>query len=249
MCGEIVTEKIQYLGHDFSSSICSRCGYDLEKLKVGMIGPAGGYIFYDVDADNGSGNSDGLESSKCGWRFLEAAISDLVVDKNQFGIGDKSKSSRIFFGYQKSGDSFVFVNGSTRYSNKCTRAEIGEGARNTQLLVEGMGSRAYYGIFREGYDNEYAAKYCNELEYSFNGTLFTDWFLPSRNELLALYSELGKRDCGFVLGTYWSSSETPDNPGYISCIDFGTGEIDDGIGGVTGALRSNHYHVRPVRAF
>jgi len=54
--------------------------------KVCDIGPAGGFIFYDCDADNGPANDgagpDGLKSDVCGWRFLEVAKEDLPETTN-----------------------------------------------------------------------------------------------------------------------------------------------------------------------
>ena len=44
--------------------------------SIGSTGPAGGIIFYDVDADNNSGNSDGLKSADCGWKYIEIAPTD-----------------------------------------------------------------------------------------------------------------------------------------------------------------------------
>ena len=47
--------------------------------KVGDIGPAGGTIIYDCDADNTDEDADGadnLKSDVCGWRYLEAAPTD-----------------------------------------------------------------------------------------------------------------------------------------------------------------------------
>ena len=65
-------------GHQYSDSgICMTCGFDSNQYRVGEKGPSGGYVFYDCDADNNWGNKDGLKSSECGWRFLEAAPSDL----------------------------------------------------------------------------------------------------------------------------------------------------------------------------
>lgn len=63
----------------------ANCTYELGTMETEGIGsfyyygrgPAGGWIFYDCDADNESGNADGLISSECGWRYLEAAPEDL----------------------------------------------------------------------------------------------------------------------------------------------------------------------------
>lgn len=64
--------------------ICLGCKYGLGSIDVGMRGPAGGLVFYDCDADNESGNRDGLVSSECGWRFLEAAPS-VLEEELEFG--------------------------------------------------------------------------------------------------------------------------------------------------------------------
>ncbi len=92
--------------------------------KVGDIGPAGGYIFYDCDADNDSGNKDGLISSECGWRFLEAAKDDLP--------------RTMIFGDQS-------------YDSWGTRFEIGTGKKNTEILKEKGGRicASYYILGRE----------------------------------------------------------------------------------------------------
>lgn len=57
--------------------------------SVGDIGPAGGIIIYDCDADNENGKAgkDGLISTECGWRYLEASPYD--TDYSMWG--DKKK--------------------------------------------------------------------------------------------------------------------------------------------------------------
>ncbi len=87
--------------------VLSLCGCS-KKYAIGSKGPAGGYIFYDCDADNNSGNADGLISSECGWRYLEAAPEDLnglygwgsnsFSDGNGTGLGDgKSNTEDLMF--------------------------------------------------------------------------------------------------------------------------------------------------------
>ncbi|MFP4068440.1 MAG: InlB B-repeat-containing protein, partial [Spirochaetaceae bacterium] len=93
--------------------------------NVGDVGPAGGIVFYDK----------GVYSD--GWRYLEAAPSDIDVS------GDYS---HVWGGYGTS------VGG--------TGNAIGTGAANTQAIV------AEYGDEEPHEDRaDYAAKLCNDLEY------------------------------------------------------------------------------------
>lgn len=60
--------------------------------SVGDRGPAGGIIIYDCDADNKNGKAgkDGLISTKCGWRYLEASpYSARVGSQTEFPWGDR----------------------------------------------------------------------------------------------------------------------------------------------------------------
>ncbi len=93
--------------------------YEID-FEIGMPGPAGGYIFYDCDADNGSGNADGLKSSECGWRYLEAAPEDLPGsyvwgDDGRFrtkkGIGKGRNNTEIIIkkASKKRSDNAAFV--------------------------------------------------------------------------------------------------------------------------------------------
>ena len=223
--------------------------------KIGDIGPAGGYIFYDCDADNNSGNADGLKSSKCGWRYLEAAPADIRV-LNGVPTVDSTKTDQLkdmadivgfiprFGIYRKSSDgSSLYVNGKASYSSSdCTGTEIGTGKKNTDLLVKAMGDSAYQ--LNKGTETTsiYAAKLCSDLKY--NG--FEDWFLPSRDELNLLYVNLHNANLGdFEDGrenTYWSSSESSSDIKSVWVQSFVRGEQD-------GRARQSRYKVRAVRAF
>ncbi len=67
-------------------------GYTGKTYEVGKEGPSGGIVFYDVDADNNSGNADGLKSSVCGWRYLEAAPTN-IGGWSIGGLKDGAKTS------------------------------------------------------------------------------------------------------------------------------------------------------------
>ncbi len=156
---------------------------EAKTYKVGDTGPAGGYIFYDCDADNDSGNADGLISSKCGWRFLEAAPENVGTDK-------------YVFGYYRTSDTGTNI-------DVGTSAVIGTGKANTERLVNAMGTSTYKA--ETGSEKDvYAAIAC--WVYEKNG--YKDWFLPSQDELKQMYENLIKAEVGsFESGWYLSSFE------------------------------------------
>lgn len=177
-------------------------GNNSVSLGVGWPGPAGGYIFYDCDADNESGNADGLKSSECGWRYLEAAPEDLP---EEYVWGDDED-----FG---------------------TKTGIGEGRNNTNIIVNKASNKRK--------DN--AAMAC--VVYAGGG--YSDWFLPSKDELKLMYQNLKENGIGnFPNGwdgcLYWSGSEY--STGYAWIQSFRYGDQD-------GYSRGNAHYVRPIRAF
>jgi hypothetical protein len=112
-----------------------------------------------------------------------------------------------------------------------TSTVLNSGAANTNAIVAGCTTP---GI---------AAKICNDLVL--NG--YNDWYLPSRDELGLMYSNLHTQYKGnFAYAHYWSSSEVGGfEAGYASMLLFGSPmEMDMGNSG-----KSNLYYVRAVRAF
>ena len=168
--------------------------------EVGGKGPAGGYIFYDCDADNtedGGAGEDGLKSSECGWRFLEAAPEDL--------------SRKYAWG----------PNGPVSYG---TETGIGKGQSNTDKLKD------------KGIDKFPAAEACSK----YNGGGYSDWFLPSKDELVLVFKNLANLSTFVNNSSYWSSSEAGNGQAYRPGSSGGT---------VTSDSYSVDYYVRPVRAF
>ena len=102
---------------------------------------------------------------------------------------------------------------------------IGKGAQNTIDIVAQTGNVAATS----------AAAYCSD--YSSNG--FSDWFLPSQNEIYELYRHrtiVG----GFTSSNYWSSSE-------ISSTNARRQSFTDGT--TSSTSKSTTGYVRPVRSF
>ena len=250
VCRTTKKEKTDAKGHSYVDGLCIDCGFDRNQYHVGDIGPAGGYIFYDCDADNNSGNKDGLMSTKCGWRFLEAAPADLrvvngvpTVDSTLSGYS--SVPTGYVFGYYRitESGSNLYVNGKTIYdASNCTGTAIGTGKSNTQLIVSAMGTEAYSYASGSAKTGNYAARLCDNLTFSFNGVTYDDWFLSSKDELNLMHTNLHKKGLGgFADDIYWTSSE------YGNVNDARGQDFDNGNQGYD--YRYYYYRVRAVRAF
>jgi hypothetical protein len=101
---------------------------------------------------------------------------------------------------------------------------IGSGSLNTNLIVAVQGN------------NNYAAKLCADLVLGG----YSDWYLPSKDELNMLYLNQAATG-GFANAIYWSSSEGSSN---YSAID------QDFTNGIQGYDSKNYgYHVRCIRSF
>lgn len=121
VCSIMKTEKPDATGHNYLDGFCLSCGFDRNQYHVGDIGPAGGYIFYDCDADNSSGNKDGLKSSACGWRFLEAAPSDLNDGKTFVWGDNRTYGTKTGLGSGKTNTSIIVSQASnSRVPNAAT---------------------------------------------------------------------------------------------------------------------------------
>ena len=197
------------------------------------VGPAGGLVFYDCDADNASGNADGLESATCGWRFIEVSPEDLVVD-----------STKTFkFGYYRTEDNGenLFTNGTTSFSDSnCTKSAIGAGKANTELLVSKIGESAYSSSSGSSKTSNYAAKLAND--YVFGG--YEDWFLPSTSELSQIVTKGFVKNLNMVGYVYWSSSEYTSNSLYSYDYRFYENNCYRDYDS-----RSNDYRIRCMRYF
>jgi hypothetical protein len=104
---------------------------------------------------------------------------------------------------------------------------IGTGNQNTIDIINGCSTT---GI---------AAKICYDLVL--NG--YTDWFLPSSEELGFMYTNLKANGLGsFANSYYWSSTEVSYNGAWAL-------QFQDGSQNVFGMYKYSNYNVRAVRAF
>ena len=113
---------------------------------------------------------------------------------------------------------------------------IGTGAVNTALIIaqqEGIGVAA--------------TGYAAGLAKAYEGGGYTDWFLPSKDELNLMYNNIGQGNAlnlgnigNFLADGYWSSSEFSNNKAWAQLFF---------VGDQIGLYYFSPFHVRAVRAF
>jgi len=107
-----------------------------------------------------------------------------------------------------------------------TGVTLGTGLSNTNLVVTAIGS-----------SYSYAAKICYDLVQGG----YSDWFLPSRDELLKLYTNRVSIG-GFSTNYYWSSSKDSVDGSYDWVVGFSVGDTYS-------TPHTNTNYVRAVRYF
>ena len=111
-----------------------------------------------------------------------------------------------------------------------------------EKIVTGTGKQNTTQILESCFEYRIAARLA--ATYSLNG--YTDWFLPSKDELFLMYLNIGQGSTQignvgrFASDRYWSSSQVDD--GHVWMLDF-----NDGV--VTGGVKDNIHNVRAVRTF
>jgi len=105
-----------------------------------------------------------------------------------------------------------------------TETAIGSGSSNTAKIIA-----------VEGNGGPYCARYCNDLVL--NG--YSDWYLPSKDELNVLY--LNRASIGGMIYTAYASSSEFDLTGYYFLYAPG--------GSFSIGYKGSPAHIRPVRSF
>jgi hypothetical protein len=189
--------------------------------SVRVYGPGGGQVFYDA----GSVQSWG--------RYMEAAAADLTNiawttnAPTCYAAGASTAGSSTDVQNCQTNNLYPGTPGAQTASTNAAVA-IGMGAANTDAIIArmnagGVATNAYAAGLARGYTN--------------NG--FTDWFLPSQDELNQLYLQKTVVG-GFAADNFWSSSQSAANNAWLQ--DFVDGIQYNGF-------KNYALYVRPVRAF
>ena len=160
------------------------------------------------------------------WRYLMAAHADLRLIDGVPSVDPKAQ------GYAEGKATFNFGHSGTDYG---TNIETGAGLDNTTKLAN------------EPTDDS-GAKYCADLTLTTGSGTYSDWFLPSFDELYSMYEQLHNKGAGgFDQELYLSSSETD-----ASAMDTAAALYFNGWerGELAAPNREAEYlSVRPVRRF
>ncbi|MCU0849218.1 MAG: DUF1566 domain-containing protein [Spirochaetes bacterium] len=166
-------------------------------------------------------------------------VSGIDAKNKTYRIGDKGPAGGwIFYDKGKTSDGWRYLEAAPAdqgtvkwgcYEQSISGASgtgIGTGRSNTRAIVNGCGEAGL------------AAKLCAD----FRGGGKSDWFLPSKDELNLMYTNLQKNGVGgFAAGYYWSSSENDAGNAWLQGFDIG---FQSDV-----SKASSYVRVRAVRAF
>ena len=126
-----------------------------------------------------------------------------------------------------------------------TNQAMGSGASNTEKIVAKMAD--YRSRWSEWNSVIVAAEYCVGHSVTEDDLTYTDWFLPSLEELTELFKVKGADKSFISANNYWTSSEHPDGPGWSAFyVNF-----YESTNLVTGPASKSGWliGVRPVRSY
>gem|GEM_PF-1898415 len=167
---------------------------------AGAAGPAGGKLFYDS-----------LSYGSKGWRYMEAATSNI-------GAGHMWDRGGIY-----------------RRIISGTDTAIGTGKENTDAIIADQGIGTYM------------ASDCR----SYAGGAYSDWFMPSKDEVIEILKVSGLIDLPTLAASYSgidSSSQGTSSP-TIACSAYRYSESTSTWGWAEVYKSWVNYYTRPVRRF
>jgi hypothetical protein len=177
------------------------------------------------------------------------AINNDVISAATYAIGDLAQGGVVFW-----------VDESGKHGLVCALEDFSEhinwsAGSNMYTMARGDGPlsgemNTTIIIARLGYRNNllYAARLCAELQITLNEKVYTDWYLPSKDELHQMYLNKNAIDAtattnsGVALATdtYWSSTEVSNSEAWVLNFSDGTTTENDKV---------YSYSVRAIRSF
>jgi hypothetical protein len=245
--GAIVTGAFTNLGDVYSLSLKA---INIETATVAVSYPADIARSTRIEtmmASGGGAAGTGTRTAQTG-RAAPAAVSAPPAPPAQvYKIGDTGPAGGIIF-YDKLRSSngwryleaapedieMSFQWGGAGKWVEGTDTAVGSGKQNTEAIARFLA--------RTG-EQERAAQFCSEIEWGG----YSDWFLPSKDELNLMYQNLKIKNTGGFSGDwYWSSSEYGGNIWHCAWAQ----RFSDGNQHYGNVENKDQVHsVRPIRAF
>jgi hypothetical protein len=181
---------------------------------------------------SGVGNSN---SSNTGGRGIRGAPAPIYIIGQSYGGGiifyiDGTGQHGLISATTDQSASIEWITGGSTQTtaNGNTLTAIGTGQANTNFMIA-----------QTGYTGG-AAQVCDDYTVTVDGVTYSDWFLPSQNELIQMYVQ--KTVIGNMASSgYWCSSEY--NATLAWRKDFGSGD------NYAAGKGDNSAWVRAIRAF
>jgi hypothetical protein len=156
----------------------------------------------------------------------------------------------IYLGQSYAGGRVFYIDSTGEHGLVCTSVSIGNfvwGCSGTDIATStdfGAGEINTAAIAAFCTDANTAAKACDNLDL--NG--YSDWYLPSLNELNLVYNNIGKH--GIVANNYyWSSSQCAAGYAYYSSGGYGSCGCSGGWFSTCYGQKTNSYAVLAIRKF
>ena len=205
------------------------------KYKIGDVGPGGGVVFYDAGKIITSSYLDSSGSEvKYTWRYLE------VSPRLSITMPDGSTSSTIPWGVNWNSSSGWLWGASAVEGLK---ADIGTGRYNTTKAVNQLGTSFnshYYSSSMTADKLTGPGNYAPCVCYNYRGGGFSDWYLPSIQELVKIYTNAALPK--YISENNWLWSSSVYSSAYCWYLLFSVPYVD-----YYGRYR--RYCVRAVRGF
>ena len=217
--------------------------------EQGPAGPTGNGIASTTDNNNGTFTLTYTDGSTFTTSDFTSDISDLeaaisYVAAEALSIGDFVGGGVVFWidptdntkglacALENQSTGIQWYNGVNTTTN-ATATAVGSGAANTTAIIDNQGPT----------ETDYAAG----LARAFNGGGFSDWFLPSKGELSAMFQNKETLNTAisnnggqiFQNSAYWSSTEIDSE--FARAVGFGNGSSPS-------YYKYSNAHVRAVRA-
>ena len=202
---------------------CTNCGSNGE-----------GQIFNGTSWTNMIGGAAAEAPPQIG-DFRDGGVVFYVAAMSEDLNGDGTMDAGLVCAVEDQSTGIQWYNGSYINTN-ATASAIGTGAANTAKIITNQGTGSYAASVRDNYSITVA------------GTTYSDWFLPSKDELNEMYQNKATIDAtandnegsSFASANYWSSTENSYSLAWGQYFDSGFQDSYD---------RFFTFRVRAVRAF